>query len=185
MIYVVNGKPGAGKTTFESIIQHLMGRRYVHILSTIDCVKAIARNCGWDGEKTSESRAFLSDLKDLLTRWTDLPFRQIKQDIENIKDDYALYLTHDFQDYIIFIDCREPEEIKRLCDEFDAKSVLIRRPSVENQESSNHADANVLDYTYDIEIINDGSLFELIDKANTFLDLEGFHPSKPVQLSMF
>ena len=78
----------------------------------------------------------------------------------------------------VFIDCREPEEIKRLCDEFDAKSLLIRRESAENKQTSNESDANVLNYNYDIIIDNNKSLRDLAFRAIDFVDEEGLNIKK-------
>ena len=72
MIYVVNGSPGAGKTTFETNVQKCMGDSFCYILSTVDFVKEIAKKCGWDGTKDLKNRKFLSDLKDLLTNWNNV-----------------------------------------------------------------------------------------------------------------
>jgi len=36
---------------------------------------------GWDGGKTPEDRRFLSDLKDALTRWKDVPYNETRMDI--------------------------------------------------------------------------------------------------------
>ena len=75
-VVVINGRPGCGKTTFEQICQDMCKPNLsnfqeerivqVAITSTVDFVKEIALNCGWDGSKTLENRRFLSDLKDLL-----------------------------------------------------------------------------------------------------------------------
>ena len=54
--------------------------------------------------------------------------------------------------------CREPEEIKKkIVERLDARTILVRRGSAECEEVSNHADAEILDYKYDIEIENNGS----------------------------
>ena len=47
----------------------------VEIISTITYVKDIAKTIGWDGGKSPADRRFLSDLKDALTRWKDLPYQ--------------------------------------------------------------------------------------------------------------
>lgn len=170
-IFIVNGAPGSGKTTFENFVAGYIDDWYSKgytevrdclIFSTIDYVKEIATKCGWDGTKDDKSRKFLSDLKDLLTNFNDSPFQNI---IKKVRD-LPIYMYHDST--LIFIDCREPKEIKRLCSELDAQSLLIRRPGLEIQ-ASNHADAEVENYTYDIIIENDGSLCELRDKAYEFL----------------
>ena len=164
MIYIVNGAAGAGKTTFERNVKDIVGGS-CYILSTIDPIKDIAKSLGWDGKKDLKSRKFLSDLKDLLTEYNDYSFNYIKNEVVKIKDFYAGY------DFIptIFVDCREPEEIKKLCDRLGAKSLLIRRASAENAETSNHADAEVLNYDYDIVIENTGDLRDFAYTAFDFV----------------
>ena len=170
-IFIVNGAPGSGKTTFEHFVAEFVEERWAKglggirdcfIFSTIDYVKEIAIQCGWDGEKNDKSRKFLSDLKDLLTNFNNSPIQKI---FETIRD-FPIFLYHDST--LIFIDSREPEEIKKLCRELDAQSILIRRPE-QIIQPANHADAEVENYTYDIIIENDGSLCELRDKAYDFL----------------
>ena len=170
-IYVVNGAAGSGKTTFEENIKKIVGDEYCYILSTITPIKQIATMVGWNGKKDLESRKFLSDLKDLLTKYNDYPFNYICDQIKHIEEEWAEYgITP--RSIVIFVDCREPEEIKKLCDKLDAKSLLIRRASAENAETSNHADANVLNYNYDIVIENSGDLRDYAYKAFEFVDNE-------------
>lgn len=165
-IYVVNGAAGSGKTTFEENIKKIVGDN-CYILSTITPIKQIATMVGWNGKKDLESRKFLSDLKDLLTEYNDYPFNYICDQIKHIEEEWADYGISP-KSIVIFIDCREPEEIKKLCDKLDAKSLLIRRASAENSETSNHADEGVLNYNYDIVIENNGNLFDYANKAIDF-----------------
>lgn len=170
-IYVVNGAPGCGKTSFEENIKKIVGNNTCHILSTITPIKEIAKTVGWNGTKDLKSRKFLSDLKDLLTEWNDYPFRYICDEVARIKKEREEYgCNPDF--VVIFIDCREPQEIKKLCAELNAKSLLIRRATAENSETSNHADKEVLNYNYDIVIENDGDLRDFAIKAFEFVEKE-------------
>ena len=123
MIYIVNGAPGAGKTTFETNVQKCMSNSFCYILSTVDFVKEIAKKCGWDGTKDLKNRKFLSDLKDLLTNWNNVPFNKIVQQVKSIEDEWKYY-DIDLNRTAIFIDCREPEEIQKLCATLNAKSLL-------------------------------------------------------------
>ena len=170
-VYVINGAPGAGKSTFCEKVKDIMGESWSYELSTVDLVKEIAHDLGWDGKKTLKNRKFLSDLKDLLTEWDDIPFKDTIKKIELIKKDFERY-DLDFDEAAIFINCREPNEIERLCKELGAKSILIRRESAENTAVSNHADANVLNFNYDIEITNNGDLRDLAFLALDFVEQE-------------
>lgn len=170
-IYVVNGFPCAGKTTFEENVKKIIGEEYCYILSTITPIKQIATMVGWNGKKDLESRKFLSDLKDLLTKYNDYPFNYICDQIKHIEEEWAEYGISS-RSIVIFVDCREPEEIKKLCDKLDAKSLLIRRASAENSATSNHADEGVLNYNYDIVIENSGDLRDYAYKAFEFVENE-------------
>ena len=169
-VVIVNGMPESGKTTFEihcrEAIKNLpMGYVedgcwiYSEIISTVDFVKKIALECGWDGTKSLKNRKFLSDLKDLLTEWADVPSKKIIDKVNS-----TLFST------VFFIDCREPKEIQKLKDALNAMTVLVRRPEVENNKTSNHADANVFDYNYDYVIWNDGNIEQLQNKADEFVN---------------
>ena len=148
-IIVINGAPRAGKDTFvEKCQKHTY---WCLNVSTVDFVKEVAKFCGWDGEKTPANRAFLSTLKDVLTLWDDVPFKKVCNRIERFKGEVEIY-GFDPDDALVFIHCREPDEIARFCLELGAKSLLIRRATVEETEQSNHADAEVLNYKYDYTI---------------------------------
>ena len=123
--------------------------------------------CGWDGTKTLKNREFLSNLKDLLTEWGDVPYNKIAKEI--VLFDYTLnQYDIDGDKGFVFVMCREPQEIKKFVDRLGAKTVCVRRKEAENAVVSNHADANVLDYEYDYYIDNNGTLEELKVKAQEF-----------------
>jgi hypothetical protein len=172
-VVVVNGRPGVGKSEFErlclekcNVFNRTAGFRpgtdlWVDITSTVDFVKDIAFDCGWDGTKTLENRKFLSDLKDLLTKWGDVPFKSILQ--------RAKTLPHT-SDWLMFVDCREPAEIQKLKEAMNATTILIRRPGDEETETSNHADAGVFEYDYDLTIHNNSDIIDLEKKAVNFIE---------------
>ena len=168
-IIVVNGMPGCGKTTFEEYCLKKLAP-YADIYSTVTFVKEIAERCGWNGEKTPKNRKFLSDLKDLLTEWNDVPFKKTERAAKMLNSELAMFGLNDKTAYL-FVDSREPEEIQRFCDELGAISVLVRRPSVENNETSNHADANVFNCRYDFIIMNDKEITDLYEAADEFIKI--------------
>lgn len=174
MIFIVNGCPSAGKTTFESIVEEKLGKAWCLMLSTAEFPKQIATLLGWNGLKTNKDRKFLSDLKKLLTEWNDLPIKFIKQEINNYYTEITQYGI-DFNKITVFIDCREPDEIDRLCRELGAKSICIRNRAAEaiNEKMAlNDSDRNILNYKYDIEISNDGSLEDLRQTVDLFIEQE-------------
>ena len=115
-IFIVNGAGGSGKTTFERMVENVAEQEGydIRVLSTINYVKGIAKQCGWNGEKTLNDRRFLSDLKDALTRWKDVPYQFIKKQID--------HLNEDIKADAVFIDCREPEEIARFVKDDNVKN---------------------------------------------------------------
>ena len=170
-IVIINGQPRAGKDQFVTFCKKHYN--WCLNLSTVDFVKEIAAMCGWDGTKTPNNRKFLSDLKDLLTNWNDVPYQKIKREIELFKREMKNYNFDPDEEGIIFIHCREPKEISRFVEEMGAYSLLIRRPEEETEEQSNHSDSQVFDFDYEFIIHNDGTLEELEGKTVTFLQVIG------------
>lgn len=159
MVVIINGKPRAGKDLFVELCKNFTSHN-VFNFSTVDYIKDLAKSMGWDGQKTPKDRKFLSDLKDLLTDWNDIPFKKVKEKVET-----AIYLMechygYKPNDYLIFIHCREPKEIDKLKSEFNAQTLLILRPAVDDNEQSNHADAEVFNYEYDDTVVNDGTILD-------------------------
>ena len=122
----------------------------------VDKVKRIAQACGWNGEKTPEARKFLADLKDLCDNFNEMSYNDVKKSIE-------MFVNDPFDD-ILFIHAREPEDIKRICKEFGAKTVLIKRKGYKIK-ASNHADANVYNFDYDYVIENPGTSLSDYEKV--------------------
>jgi dephospho-CoA kinase len=166
-IIIINGRPRAGKDTFVEFCQKHCN--WCLNISTVDFVKKIATCCGWDGAKTPENRKFLSDLKDLLTQWNDVPYKDVCNEIGLFKNRVIAYDFDPSTDAIAFVHCREPKEIARLCKELNAQSLLITRDEVETNDQSNHADAEVYNYNYDYIISNEGTLQDLENAAVRFL----------------
>lgn len=115
---------------------------------------------GWDGKKTEKDRKFLSDLKDILTDYNDLPMRSMKEFVQENKEKYE----------IIFLMIREPVEIERAVKQFDALTLLVKRDQAD-KITGNHADRDVDQYDYDYTIYNYGTLYELQANANAFIAL--------------
>ena len=156
----------AGKDTFVEFCQKHV--TWCKNISTVDFVKQAANFCGWDGTKTPKNRAFLSVLKDLLTEWDDVPFKKVKNEAENFNRE-ALAYDFNTDEVLVFIHCREPQEIARFVQEMNAITLLVQREAIENNEQSNHADAEVFNYNYDYIIENNGTLEDLEQSAITFL----------------
>ena len=172
-VVIVNGVPGSGKTKFQEICDNICepfrkfpGFKENHMLatdslSTVAFVKYLATLSGWNGEKTLKNRKFLSDLKGLLTEWNDVPNAIIEKHVQSLPDSF---------DWIVFVDCREPAEIQKLKERLNATTILIRRPQVEDNETSNDSDAKVFDYDYDLNIYNELGVEELEMLAKHFIE---------------
>ncbi len=167
-VFVINGAPGSGKDTFCEYCENIL-HPYVKIISTVDYVKKVASFCGWNGMKDFKNRKFLSDLKNLLTEWDDIPWKKVKKGMDN----FCLELEQfglDSEKAVLFIHTREPAEIERYKKEYNAQTILIRRDEAEQKTFSNHADNDILNYNYDIKINNNNSLEHLKIAAKIFCE---------------
>lgn len=156
-IIIINGYGGSGKDTF---VEYVSKYNKVYNFSSVDKVKEIARQIGWNGEKNEKSRKFLSDLKKLTADYNDMPFNSIKDAI----NDFNLSDKE-----IMFIHIREPEEIKRVVSTFNAKTLFIKRDNID-KIISNNSDKNVENYSYDY-IINNTTLENLEKEASNFYNM--------------
>ena len=154
-IIVINGPAESGKDTFIELVN-----KYAKVInfSTIDKIKEIAKQRGWDGKKTEKDRKFLSDLKKLTTEYNDMAFKNTEL---AIKDFYQS------DNEILFIHIREPEEINRVVKQFKALTLFLKRDSIEIIKS-NSSDANVGNYQYDY-VINNSTSEKLDEQALHFV----------------
>ena len=103
----------------------------------------------------------MSDIIDLATEYNDSPF----QDVVSIVTDFK---NNKIETDVLFVDMRDPKDIVRAVETFDAETVLLRNPRVKPIET-NHADRNVENYKYDYIIENDGTLEQLEKVAKLFI----------------
>ena len=163
---MINGSGGVGKDTFVELVSielnNILKRFHTVVnFSSVDKVKEIAREIGWDGGKSEKDRKFLSDLKKLSGEFCDMPFQSMKSKVDEFNKDE--------NGQILFLHIREPEEIKRVVREFEAKTVLITRDTVKHIVS-NISDMNVFNYNYYYVINNSGTIEDLKEKVKQFLD---------------
>lgn len=145
-----------GKDTFAKFLNDIVPTlKY----SSIDKVKDIAKLCGWDGGKTEKDRKFLSDLKLLTTDYSNMAYEAIKSKVNDFLEDS--------QHVIMLIDIREPNEIDKAKTAFGAKTILIENNNVKSI-TSNMADANVFNYTYDYVVKNNGTLDDFRNNIYNF-----------------
>lgn len=156
-IFIINGSGGVGKDTFVELVSEFAS---IMNFSSVDKVKDIAKEIGWNGTKTEKDRKFLSDLKILTAEYCDMPFQSMKHKVEEFKQSDI--------HQCLFLHIREPQEIQRAVNEFNAETILITRDSVQ-QITSNMADANVYNYNYDYEIRNNGTINSFRQIAKHFV----------------
>lgn len=168
-LVIINGAGGVGKDLFVAFCASILGADKVKNYSTVDYVKAIAAQIGWDGTKDDKNRKFLSDLKKVLTDWDDIPYRRTRIEIEDFEEKMSKMGGKYAENSVMFIHCREPKEIQRFKDEFGAYTLLIRREAAEDANWNNSSDKSVLEYAYDTEVRNDGSMEQLRQYAEEYL----------------
>ena len=167
-IYVVNGYPGSGKTTFEQMACKKLGGRRGFIYSTIFPIKELAQKIGWDGKKDAAGR-LLSDLKQAMNRYCNYTMEELKDKINTIEATCKIF---SIQDPVVFIDSREPDEIALIKKLYNATTVIVVRGE-EPEEISNDSDLHVNKYDYDLMINNTGTIEELEEVVDMFLSMEG------------
>jgi len=164
-LIVVNGIAEHGKDSFVKYARRkFKGLTYNH--STVSTVKKAAKLFGADEDihKGDAERRLWSDMKDAYTRYCDGPFREIINRVDEIDslfpDDPALVFAH----------VREPEEIQKLKNHFKERCLTLVVTRDENTHiPDNHADQCVLDFEYDFQIKNNGTLQNLKCCARSFI----------------
>mgnify|MGYP004471739267 FL=1 len=168
-IILVSGSARFGKDSAAFMMKELLEKQQkrVLIIHYADNLKLFAKNYfGWSGQKDLEGRKLLQWLgtdvvrKNYEDTWVDMVVALLK----GIK---TLY------DYVIIPDVRFPNEIDKMCDNFDCVTVRIIRPNFDNgltEEQKNHPSETALNnYPMEYELINDGNLEKFLETTRTFL----------------
>ena len=167
-ILIVNGAPCSGKDTFCEAA--LYNRGLVYPISTVDRIKQIALFAGWSGEKDAKGRKLLSDIKDALTLYNDLPRNYVLDYIRTKAEQLDTTIMFGSDEAIFLVQSREPADIKRWVEENGAKALYITREDTE-QHWGNHADDNSWDYNYDYFLENNDTELEWEKEAVRFIDM--------------
>ena len=151
LVVIINGSGGAGKDTICKVVENHYGTMNV---SSIDPIKKIATENGWDGQKSEKSRKFLADLKKMFVDYNDLPLQYLTQKYEE-------FLNSAKQ--ILFVHIREPEEIRKFknCVGENCVTLLVRRNTAGRKAWNNSSDDDVEKYEYDFYYENCKALEEL------------------------
>lgn len=180
-VVIVNGKPQSGKDTFCKYAQGYCDddeSANTLIISSVDPLKEILTQLGWDGTKTDKIRDMLMDMKQLWVQNQDGPTMFLFNNI------LEFHKACTGEDNIVFVHIREPEEIKKLVNALtgfesmgiDVISLLVIRKGGEdtpNQPAETRRsddEALINSYEYDVTINNDEDLIKLQELAAEFVD---------------
>lgn len=162
-VIIINGYGTCGKDKFVKLFDRVLPlHEEMENISTVDDVKELSKQMGWNGySKTEADRQLWVDLKAARTRYDDGIFKGITQHILNSDSKY------------FFVHCREPKEIQKFVDHYkktvfaNCSTLLIVRDGVE--PPNNESDRSVMDYEYDYTVLNNGTLGNLLSKAEDLL----------------
>lgn len=164
-VVIINGSNGVGKDTFIDLCKEskIPNKGVIWNISTVDKVKTAAKILGWNGEKDEASRAALHEIKMISNKYFDSSFLYVRKHVDNQL----------FDNDIMFVHCREPEEITRFKKELTSESVKVLTLLIKREDSSianNYADQSVNNYEYDIVIENNKDIESLKYSAYKFLE---------------
>ena len=159
-LFIINGSGCHGKDTFIEFVR--CNRTHTLSFSTIEPIRDNLPQLGINvSNKTEADRLLLSSIKAAIMKydpeWSRKQVYNLEKEIKN-----NLYAT----DPIIFIHCREKEDIDRI-KSLGAYTLLIRNKNVPHI-ISNESDKNVFDYDYDFIIDNNDDLTVFAEKASNF-----------------
>ena len=173
-VVLINGSGGSGKDTLVNLITTYLRFEFeIRNISTIDKVKKIAKEMGWDGKKDEAGRQFLADLKDVWTKYNNGANKETMNWIIAYHADEMISA----KEFLVFVHCREAESLKWFEEELEKRkidycSILVKRDNI--QLFQNSSDKFVENFNYDMTITNNGSLEDL-DKISKELSEKLYH----------
>jgi len=167
-IIIINGVGGSGKDSFISLLRTYTDK-YVYNFSTIDEVKRIAKEFYWGGEKDDRGRTFLYELKQAWKKYNNGPVTTIIRKIAEIHQDDLLLN----RDSLVFIHCREIEEIEELKNIFEQRHIPVITLFIvmkgEQEHFTNPSDSQDISfYPYDYVVESLQGLDYLNEKVKEF-----------------
>lgn len=175
-IIIINGKPRSGKDTVIGYMKKYCdinecARCYSY--STIDPVKDVLRNLGWNGEKTDEVRNMLSSMKQFWINTCDGPLKYCMDTIFQ-----CMNMDTD-DDMVLVFQIREPDEIHKLINaikpielayNLNVSTLLVYRSEASQKHHGNKSDNDVAEYVYDKSICNNSSIEDLWTVVKEYMD---------------
>lgn len=152
IVVIVNGAPRTGKDTFIRLCDEQLPQDTASlIVSSIDPVKAAARQLGWDGEKSEEWRRALHAIKQAWVHACDGPLEFIMGRIANSEAVHAKS-----QNLIVFTNVRERSEIEKLVHACTSSgksvyTVRINRKGISFYNNPADAQDEKINYNFEIE----------------------------------
>lgn len=169
-VITLSAKAEGGKDTTAKLLQEQLEDLGYSVLIThyADLLKYMCKQFfEWDGNKDEEGRSLLQRVG------TDT----IRQQAPDFWVDFIKEILHMFPnewDFVLIPDCRFPNEIELMKDDFECVSLYITRPNYENhltEEQRQHPSETALDeYEFDYKIINPGNIEGLKAETSTFID---------------
>lgn len=175
-VIIINGAPTSGKDTFVDMAAQYCDMdesANVFNISSVDPIKDMLAGFGWDGQKSDNMRGMIAGIKQM---WIDTQNGPTTFLFTNI---FNYHVMHVDEDNLIFCHIREPEEIGKLVKvldgmnvmNIDVKTMLISRMGVGSESDRESDDINnICAYNYDIIINNDGTLDQLQEMMENFVD---------------
>jgi dephospho-CoA kinase len=168
-VVIINGF-NSGKDTFVKYISEYME---VANYSYVDFTREMLKSYGIDtSKKTDTDRILLAEVNKALEKWGDKPYK----DICEITSDF---INNNIEADILFIHIRSPRVIERfLTDFFENEEYKKKKVSVStlfvsrniDHTAPTEEDQNVEYYSYDYAIYNDGSLEDLHESAEKYVE---------------
>lgn len=167
-LIVINGSAESGKDKFIQFVSECCDKdMIVFNESTIDPVKRAMESLGMDpNNKTPENRQMMVDMKQLWIKSTNGqgPLEYVQKKFDFYKGQYQIFDGP----LVLFMHCREPEEIQKIVERFgeDCETLLIK--SHLGKALKNGADDVVENYDYTHNFTNDKDLNYLKSLAEEF-----------------
>lgn len=168
-VILISGHAQNGKDTAAGMIKEQLEENGSRVLITHygDLVKYICKSLfGWDGKKDTKGRSLLQHVGTDIVRKKDPDFwvRYIVQVLNVFNEEW---------DYVVIPDCRFPNEVEMIKQNFDTTHIRIVRSNFETPltvEQQNHESETALNnYPADEVIENDGSVADLRRKINDWV----------------